>query len=279
MRTKNDCGVLDNKFYSRCTWIAKHDGFTGGLEKSIAFPSRWCNGNISSLHYALFACSLLLADEVIVCFKEKVKALSRIFLELSTQSALGVARETLFAGFFLSFDKQLVINDNFFDERKPERFFMFFERESITRFTCYSPSGNSHVTIAHKNNIKLFPWSIDGSFEEHAHERALEEKTVEDVGEFAVRLYISSPTVFQIRSKKEKFSRRRAKKNRENFLKKKKFIRENSEKEKWKQQCDKLWLLTSAVARRCPPPSKSLSRRHWVFLLLSSMLKTQKHFK
>lgn len=32
---------------------------------------------------------------------------------------------------------------------------------------------------------------------------ALEEKTVEDVGEFAVRLDISSPTVFQIRSEKK----------------------------------------------------------------------------
>lgn len=44
--------------------------------------------------------------------------------------------------------------------------------------------------------------SIEGSNEKHAHEHS-GEKTVEDVGEFAVRLYISSPTVFQIRSEKK----------------------------------------------------------------------------
>lgn len=73
----------------------------------------------------------------------------------------------------------------------------------------------------------------------------LEEKTVEDVGEFAVRLYISSPTVFQIRS--EKKNSPDAAQKAKIHLKINSIVCEACEKRKRKRKSDKLRYLASAV--------------------------------
>jgi hypothetical protein len=73
----------------------------------------------------------------------------------------------------------------------------------------------SHVAKVHKNNIKLFSVSIEGSNGKHAHERFGGKKLLKM---WANSLFISSPTVFQIRSEKKNSPDAAYKKKVENFL-------------------------------------------------------------